>query len=99
MKRRRGWRTGKGEEAGGHEREKRLEDRTGSLVLSCRYKRLFSALASLAGPVQDIFSSLYTISIPLSPSLSKLGRQPCWVSCLLVCVSGLDQLNLISRTS
>ena len=30
----------------------------------------------------------YTISITLSPSPSKLGRQPCWVSCLLVCVSG-----------
>ncbi len=29
-----------------------------------------------------VFSSMYTISIPLSPSPSKLGRQPCWVACL-----------------
>ncbi len=29
-----------------------------------------------------------SISIPLSPSPSKPGRQPCWVGCLLVCVSG-----------
>jgi hypothetical protein len=35
-----------------------------------------------------IFISPYTISIPLSPLLSKLGRQPCWVACLLGCVSG-----------
>jgi hypothetical protein len=60
-------------------------------------QRLFSALTSLVGPVQDIFSSLYTISTPLSPSPSKLGRQPCWVSCLVVCVSGLDQLNHLSN--
>ncbi len=45
-----------------------------------------SALAALVGPVQNIFSSPYTISMPLSPSPSKLGRQPCWVACLLVCV-------------
>ncbi len=43
------------------------------------------ALAALVGPVQNIFSSLYTISIHLSPLPSKLGRQPC---CLLVRVSG-----------
>jgi hypothetical protein len=30
----------------------------------------------------------HTISITLYPSPSKLDRQPCWVSCLLVCVSG-----------
>jgi hypothetical protein len=34
------------------------------------------ALAALVSPVQNIFSSPYTISIPFSPSLSKLGRQP-----------------------
>jgi hypothetical protein len=34
------------------------------------------------------FSSLYTISIPLLPFPSKLGKQSCWVTCLLVCVSG-----------
>jgi hypothetical protein len=43
------------------------------------------ALVVLVGPVQNIFS------IPLSPSPSNLGRQPCWVACLLVCVSGQRQ--------
>ncbi len=31
----------------------------------------------------------YTISIPLSPTPSKLGRQWCRIACLLVCVSDL----------
>jgi hypothetical protein len=30
-------------------------------------------------------SSPYTLSILLSSSPSKLGGQPCWVACLLVC--------------
>ncbi len=30
---------------------------------------------------------VHRTSIPLSPSASKLGSQPCWVACLLVCVS------------
>ncbi len=46
------------------------------------------ALAALIGPVQNIFVlNVHRTSIPLSPSASKLGRQPCWVACLLVCVS------------
>jgi hypothetical protein len=39
--------------------------------------------------------SPYTISIPLSPSPSKLGRQPCWAACLLVCVSGYHPLQVL----
>jgi hypothetical protein len=56
---------------------------------SCRVRTrdFCSALAALVGPVQNIFSSPYTISIPLSPSPCKLGRKPCWEACLLVCVS------------
>ncbi len=50
-----------------------------------------SGPTSLVGLVQNIFSSPYTFSISLSPSPSKLGRQPCWVACLLVCVSGDDR--------
>ncbi len=48
-----------------------------------------SALAVLVGPVQNIifFTVHYSISIPFSPLPSKLGRQPCWVACLFVCVS------------
>ncbi len=57
---------------------------------ACRagIKKCCSALAALVGPVKNIFSSPYTVSIPLSPSPIKLGRQPCWVTGLLVCVSG-----------
>ncbi len=48
----------------------------GSLDLSCWHKRFCSALAALVDLVQNIFSSLYTISIPLSPSgqAAVLGR-------------------------
>jgi hypothetical protein len=56
-----------------------------------------SALAAEVDPVQNIFSSSYTISMPLSPSPSKLGRQPCWVACLLVCVSGCPPRPLVPR--
>jgi hypothetical protein len=38
------------------------------------------------------FSSPYIISIPLSLSTSELGRQTCWVACLLVCVSGQNPI-------
>ncbi len=55
-----------------------------------------STLSALVGPVQNIFSSPYTISIPLSPSPSKLGRQPCWVACLLVSI-GLYLLHCPNR--
>ncbi len=58
--------------------------------LACRAgKRDFcSALAALVGQVQSIFSPPYTISMPLSLLPKKVGKQPCWVACLLVCVSG-----------
>ncbi len=38
-------------------------------------------------PLSGLSAVHYSISIPLSPSLSKLAGQPCWVACLLVCVS------------
>jgi hypothetical protein len=84
---------------------KRVPILVDSLGLSYRCKRfLFSALAALVGPVQNIFSSPYTILIPLSPSPSKLGSQPCWVACLLVWVSekndkssDADALNAFQR--
>jgi hypothetical protein len=47
----------------------------------------WSVSAALFGPVRNIFSLLYAILIPLSPSPSKLGRQPCWVACFFVRVS------------
>jgi hypothetical protein len=48
---------------------------------------LFCLGCSCRPSTKYFFSSSYIISIPLSPSASKLGRQPCWVACLLVCVS------------
>ncbi len=46
----------------------------------------------LQSPQYKVFvSSPYIISIPLSLSPSKLGRQPCWVACLLIRVSGHPQ--------
>ncbi len=48
------------------------------------------SLAALVGPEQNIFSSLFSISIPLSTFPSKLGRQSCCDTCLLVCVSGIN---------
>jgi hypothetical protein len=47
-------------------------------------------LTALVCPVLNIFSSQYTNSILLSPPPSKLGKQLCWVACLLVYVSGLS---------
>jgi hypothetical protein len=49
------------------------------------------ALTALIGLVQNIFIPRSTlISFYLSSSPSKLDRQSCWTTCLLVCVSGLD---------
>jgi hypothetical protein len=50
-----------------------------SLGSSCRH-RFCPVLAALVGPVQNIFSSPCTISIHLSPSSNKLGRQSCRVA-------------------
>jgi hypothetical protein len=55
-----------------------------------------SALAALVGLVQNFgpvkfsFSSpyMYTISLHLSPSPSKLGGQWCRIACLILSVSG-----------
>jgi hypothetical protein len=44
--------------------------------------------ALVGAPYKIFFSSPYTISIPLSASPNNLGRQPCWVACLVVSVSG-----------
>ncbi len=61
----------------------------GSFGLSCRYKRFFFNLGldALIGQYEIFFPRP---TLPLSPSPSKLGRQPCWVACLLVSVSDVD---------
>jgi hypothetical protein len=47
------------------------------------------ALAALVGPVENIyFLIIHYFNFFLSPSPSKLGRQPCWIACLFVHVSG-----------
>ncbi len=58
----------------------------GSLGLSCRYKRFLFCLGCSSWPSTKYFFPHHTLFQP--PSLSQLGRQPCWVACLLVCVSG-----------
>jgi hypothetical protein len=50
--------------------------------LSCRDK---------SAQYKQFFSSPYIISISLSTSHFKLGRQSHWIACLLVCVSGGDR--------
>jgi hypothetical protein len=45
------------------------------------------------------FSSPYTILILLSSSLSRLGRQSCWVACLLVCISGLFCIHVVLKNA
>jgi len=58
-----------------------------------------SALAALVGPVRNIFfPSPYTILINLSSSPSKLGRQPCWLTCLVVCVSGIYHYTVFLKS-
>jgi hypothetical protein len=60
----------------------------GSLGSSCRYKRFILPWLLYLAQYKIFFSLPYTISIFMSPSPSKLGRQPCLVASLLVCVSG-----------
>jgi hypothetical protein len=58
------------------------------LVRACRAgtRNLWYCLGCPSRPcTKYFFSSTGTIS--LTPLPSKLGRQPCWVACLLVCVS------------
>jgi hypothetical protein len=63
----------------------------GSLGFSCWYKRFLFCLGWSSRPSKKkLFSLPYTILLPLSPSPSKLGRQPCWVACLILCVSALN---------
>ncbi len=61
----------------------------GSLELSCGTRDFCPALAALVFLVQNIFfltAHYFNSFVPISPS--KLGRQPCWIACLIVCVPG-----------
>jgi hypothetical protein len=64
----------------------------GSLGSSChagtRYFCPALRLYPVVGPIQNIFCSPNTISIHLSQSPSKPGRQSCRVACFSICVSG-----------
>ncbi len=56
--------------------ERRCPAMAGSFGSSCGYKRFSPALAALVGPVQNVFfPHQYTISVHLSTSPSKLGKQ------------------------
>ncbi len=54
-----------------------------------------SASAALVGLIQNIYLLTVHYFNCLSPSPSKLGRQPCWVAWNLVCVSDLWSLPLL----
>ncbi len=58
----------------------------GSLGLSCPYKRFLSYLGS-SRPGSNILPHRTLFQFICPPLPSKLDRQPCWVTCLLVCVS------------
>ncbi len=60
----------------------------GSSGLLCGYKRFLSCLTCSSRTSSKKIFSPYTISNHLFPLPSKLGRQSCWVTCLLVCFSG-----------
>ncbi len=64
------------------------------IVIRVQEMVVFDALAALLFQYKIFFLLLYTISINFSPSPSKLGRQMCWVTCLLVCVYGPDNSRL-----
>ncbi len=63
----------------------------GLLGLSCWYKRFLPCLGCSGQPsTKYVFLTVhFSISVSISPS--KLGRQPCWVACLLVCVSDCNR--------
>ncbi len=64
---------------------KRVPLLVGSLKLFVLVQEIFVLPWLQYSALYRIFlSSPYTISIPLSPLPSKLGREPCWVACLLV---------------
>jgi hypothetical protein len=61
---------------------------------SCRYKRFCPALAALLSPVQIFFPHHHAVFHFIGPSSSKLGRQSCCITCLLICVSVLNVCNV-----
>ncbi len=73
----------------------------GSLSSLCWYKRFLSCLCCSSRPSTIFykFSLLYTLlvqyrSLYLSSSPSKLGKQSCRVTCLLICVSGYNNEDI-----
>ncbi len=71
----------------------------GSLGSSCRYKTIFVLSWLLQSAQYKICVSLpYTISLHLSSSPSKPGRQSCRVACLLICVSGFYDTTVLYNT-
>jgi hypothetical protein len=56
-------------------------------------------LVALVGTVQYMFYLTVHFSVYLSPSPSKLGRQSCWVACLLIWVSGYKRQKREGKTS
>ncbi len=58
----------------------------GSLGLSSWYERFLFCLGFSSRPIQNIFSTPYTISIPLSPCIAQQAGQPAVPGRLSLCV-------------
>jgi hypothetical protein len=67
-----------------NERGPSLVESLGSL---CRYKRFLSCFGCCGRPSTKKFFRKVHYFISFVPSPSKLGKQSCWVACLLMCVS------------
>jgi hypothetical protein len=64
----------------------------GSLGSSCRYKRFLSCIGcSIVGPVQKYFFLPVHYFNSFVPIAQQVGRQSRRVSCLLLCVSGIEK--------
>jgi hypothetical protein len=58
----------------------------------CAGKKDFCpALVDAVSPVENMFFLTVQYFSSFVPLPSKLGRQSCWVTCLLICVSGRNQ--------
>ncbi len=65
----------------------------GSLGLSWRYKRFLFIPGCSSRPGTQYFFLTVHYFISFVPLPNKLGRLPCWVACLFVCVSGFSRLQ------
>ncbi len=66
------------------------------IFLTIHYFNSFVPISQQAGQA-TVLGRLSLIMCLWSPSPSKMGRQPCWVACLLLCVSGFHSNFFLLR--